>query len=712
MITLLNSNKDKIKELLCLFHGGSHLYGTNTPESDIDLRGVFIPTEDYVFGFSKNVEQITTNTDERDICLYELRKFLKLAVDNNPNILEILFVPSNMLIKSSATWNTIVENKAYFLSKKCKYTFAGYAHSQLQRIKHHKEWLLHPIEKKPTREDFGLSSEVSLIKQEDINAYTSIIAKFLKQIGDKHPLKEAIEPFIQTYSYEGILSNIKEFPIEEIKTLSGSKELPTSILDLLSKEKAYLSAKTNYEKYLNWQTNRNKKRAELEAQYGYDCYHSETKFLTNSGWKYYDEIAEANTLATINPITKGIEYQTFSKRIKQSYEGVLYKGKSQYTSFNVTPNHKLFVSPMRRSGKNNYSIKYAESLSKWSFIDAFKIKNKHKNIDNISRSCWHTLVSGENINKEYNISDDLLILIGLFASEGCFLKRKTKKGIKYKGISISQLAFPNKIEKLIKQIKEYKIDTYSYKRKNRYEVTYHIRNKELALFLLQNCGEYSHNKKLPDFIIALSKRQCEILITALLSGDGTEKPHSQIYYTTSKTLADGVNILAITAGFISKIWKYKIKKISHTNSSEYMFQVYIKKQKINTGILFSHYLFPYLYNGDVVCFEVPNSILITQFNGETAFQGNSKHCLHLFRLFSECKELLKDHTITLPRPDKDFLLEIKQGLLKYDEMLLLAEKEFEEIEKALLTSTLPHSPNVTKIEELCISIFKDNFKVG
>ena len=46
-----------IKEEVLEIITGSNLYGTNTPESDKDYLGVFIPEAEFVFGFSK-IEEV------------------------------------------------------------------------------------------------------------------------------------------------------------------------------------------------------------------------------------------------------------------------------------------------------------------------------------------------------------------------------------------------------------------------------------------------------------------------------------------------------------------------------------------------------------------------------------------------------------------------------------------------------------------------------
>jgi hypothetical protein len=118
---------------------GSHLYGTNTPDSDVDERGVFLAPERYWLGFLDRVEQFEDK--KQDKVLYDFRKFLKLTLDCNPNMVELLFVPEDKWLNSSYEWLHILENRDAFLSKKAKYTFSGYAHSQLNRLKNHKRWL-------------------------------------------------------------------------------------------------------------------------------------------------------------------------------------------------------------------------------------------------------------------------------------------------------------------------------------------------------------------------------------------------------------------------------------------------------------------------------------------------------------------------------------------------------------------------------------------
>ena len=130
---------NKILEIV----SGSNLYGTNTPTSDEDFTGIFIAPINYYFGMktvnevddslvSKN-EAGKNNSDAIDKKYYEIREFFKLAFNNNPNILELLFTNNETL--SSSTWQTIKNNAGYFLdSNMVKNRFKGYAFSQKKKM--------------------------------------------------------------------------------------------------------------------------------------------------------------------------------------------------------------------------------------------------------------------------------------------------------------------------------------------------------------------------------------------------------------------------------------------------------------------------------------------------------------------------------------------------------------------------------------------------
>ncbi len=110
---------------------GSKMYGLDTPESDTDIRGVYMLPSEIKNGLLPYKDEISD--EGQDIKFYELEKFLKLAINNNPNILELLFCDE--LIFSTPIWDELYKNRKMFVSQKAKHTFLGYAYSQLKRAK-------------------------------------------------------------------------------------------------------------------------------------------------------------------------------------------------------------------------------------------------------------------------------------------------------------------------------------------------------------------------------------------------------------------------------------------------------------------------------------------------------------------------------------------------------------------------------------------------
>jgi len=224
---------------------GSQLYGTASSESDVDIRGVFIPPQEYYFGFLNNVEQVESKVP--DVTCWEIRKFFKLCLDNNPNILELLFIPDEFILKTTKYWDEIIENRNIFISTKALHTFSGYAVSQLHRIKQHREWLLHPIERQPQRSDFGLPSDRSLVTPDQLNAFTELTLNYSNKI------------------------------VQDL-------QIDVNFLNILQREKAFLNANIKWNNYEKWKKERNPARAELEAEFGYDTKHaSHLARLINEG---------------------------------------------------------------------------------------------------------------------------------------------------------------------------------------------------------------------------------------------------------------------------------------------------------------------------------------------------------------------------------------------------------------------------------------------
>ena len=134
------ADDNKILEIIV----GSHLYGTNTPTSDFDYSGIFLPPKEFVFGL-KRVEEVNLSVTDKDESgrntqhavdkkLYEFRKFVKLAMENNPNIIEQLFVNEPNIIYINDSGRALLAERLKFPHKGLLQKFKGYAFSQKHKM--------------------------------------------------------------------------------------------------------------------------------------------------------------------------------------------------------------------------------------------------------------------------------------------------------------------------------------------------------------------------------------------------------------------------------------------------------------------------------------------------------------------------------------------------------------------------------------------------
>lgn len=126
---------------------GSHLYGTERAESDLDYYGVFIPTKPFVIGL-QHCEQVMQSYNEPprhkdgqrrkvEETIYSLEKAIHLWLNCNPNMISILYVPDHQRTRQTVWGRRLIEARNLFLSKRAYHTFRGYAHSQKSKMQNH-----------------------------------------------------------------------------------------------------------------------------------------------------------------------------------------------------------------------------------------------------------------------------------------------------------------------------------------------------------------------------------------------------------------------------------------------------------------------------------------------------------------------------------------------------------------------------------------------
>ena len=132
---------------------GSIAYGTNNIDSDVDTRGIFVWPKDERISLIDIPKEIAN--ESQDIKYYELEKFIKLAADCNPSIIELMYMPEDCIRLKTKTMDKLIENRGLFVSKKAYHTFSGYAFSMLHKAKSQNRFVNNPkSETRPTKEDY------------------------------------------------------------------------------------------------------------------------------------------------------------------------------------------------------------------------------------------------------------------------------------------------------------------------------------------------------------------------------------------------------------------------------------------------------------------------------------------------------------------------------------------------------------------------------
>ncbi|QUL77657.1 putative nucleotidyltransferase [Escherichia phage UPEC07] len=121
---------------------GSHLYGTSTPESDVDFKEIFVPhPRDILLGTAMNHTNLNTNNtatkntkDDVDHELYSLKYFFKLAAEGETVALDMIHTPADLVVKSDLpdVWKFIQDNRSRFYTTNMK-AYLGYVRKQASK---------------------------------------------------------------------------------------------------------------------------------------------------------------------------------------------------------------------------------------------------------------------------------------------------------------------------------------------------------------------------------------------------------------------------------------------------------------------------------------------------------------------------------------------------------------------------------------------------
>lgn len=131
---------------------GSVSYGASSDTSDMDVMGFCIPPKEDIFphlrgeiaGFGRQNQRFDVwqqhhimdneTRKEYDFSIYSIVKFFHLAMENNPNMVDILFTPQRCVLYCSSVAQVVRDKRKIFLHKGCYQKMRGYSYAQLHKI--------------------------------------------------------------------------------------------------------------------------------------------------------------------------------------------------------------------------------------------------------------------------------------------------------------------------------------------------------------------------------------------------------------------------------------------------------------------------------------------------------------------------------------------------------------------------------------------------
>lgn len=212
------NNEQLVERLIFKCRFGSHLYGTNTPESDLDYKAVYMENIDHIIlGTDKRSIQKNTNNDRSrnsaedvDVEYKELRVFLQEAMAGQTYALDMLFCNEENTIFKTKEWDYIQEHRDKLLSSNvnafmgycrqqaAKYGLKGTRMAELERvIEALNSW------DELTLVNFRIKESEYVTFIEDKNG-----TKFINVIGKKHPLTRTTK--LVTSELQGLLDKFGE----------------------------------------------------------------------------------------------------------------------------------------------------------------------------------------------------------------------------------------------------------------------------------------------------------------------------------------------------------------------------------------------------------------------------------------------------------------------------------------------------------------------
>ncbi|HEX4033245.1 MAG TPA: FAD-dependent thymidylate synthase [Solirubrobacteraceae bacterium] len=362
------------------------------------------------------------------------------------------------------------------------------------------------------------------------------------------------------------------------------------------------------------------------------CYDAETEVLTSEGWKPWPEVEGTETFATVNPETDEFEYQQASEHFSAAYDGPMYRVRSEQVDLLVTPNHRMWVKSYdtraNRLGEERYRIREPNEIfgKRVRYQKTAIWHGQEEGTVTIpgtkrmwQRSDTQTKVVRHYVGSEFPL-EEFARFLGHWLAEGSL-----------NGHQICIAQNPGaQLDAIADNISAMGLKPYLVA--SGYGA---VRTQSVGLRdALENCGTRAHAKLVPAFVHDWGPKTLRVFLKAYIDGDGSRRTNGghSVVYTSSRLMADDLQILAIKAG-----WSANVRIDDRTGVERRMAggQVFRNARPNYIVSLVKTRIRPLVnhngahsdswqhYRGNVYCVKVPNGLLFVRRNGKPVVSGNT-----------------------------------------------------------------------------------------
>lgn len=403
----------------------------------------------------------------------------------------------------------------------------------------------------------------------------------------------------------------------------------------------FLKLKDHATNYLKWQVidfednkakDHNFGSTDPAVSYVYACYTPDTKFLTRTGFKYFDDILATEEIGQYNPETEEIEFVTPLRRIDTFSDTILHC-KNAKVDFSVSPEHKVLWLKGRK-GELAYSQAKEVFGRQLNFPTATK---GYRGVDRHDPFIFQSTIKhmtnrwGSNVRMDCknNLSldaDAFIECLGFFLGDGSCHDNGSQRDfclcqstVPHKASTLQWLRDLNsRLDGLFTEV------TYPDARHGHPVVYFRKTHKALSSFIKTHFYTENGRKTIPQWVFQLSVRQRKLFLDAFVRADGSRRKDRTCYYLAvceNKNLAEKCLELFVSVGYTCYMSVYEEVKTSFgTTRNTTSFRIHVcehyKKRQVQPDSWSKG------NGGRVVCFTVPSGALIVQKNYRTIISGN------------------------------------------------------------------------------------------